>query len=153
VTPPAAPARIVLDTNVLLDLWVFDDPGTRWLAAALSRRPGAALRSTATEREFVEVLARPRFEVSPEQQRDIVRRWQALSALVATIAPAPLVCSDPDDQKFLDLAHAARARLLLTKDRALLRLRRRAPPFGLAIARPDAAASVLFDQLFDQDVA
>ena len=153
MTPPGAPAPIVLDTNVLLDLWVFDDPGTRWLAAALSRHPGAALRSAATEREFADVLARPRFGVSLELQRDITRRWQALSACVEAVAPAPLVCSDPGDQKFLDLACAERAALLLTKDRALLRLARRARPFGLAIARPDARASVLFDQLVDQDVA
>ena len=153
MTPPDAPARIVLDTNVLLDFWVFDDPGTRWLAAALSRRPGAALRSAATEREFVDVLARPRFGVSPELQRDIVRRWQAASAFVEAAAPAPLFCSDPGDQKFLDLACAARAPLLLTKDRALLRLARRARAFGLAIARPDARASVLLDQLVNEDVA
>jgi predicted nucleic acid-binding protein len=34
-------------------------------------------------------------------------------------------CSDPDDQKFLELAAASRAQLLVSKDRALLKLRRR----------------------------
>ena len=41
-------------------------------------------------------------------------------------APLPR-CSDPDDQKFLELAASARADALVTKDAALLQLRRRAP--------------------------
>jgi hypothetical protein len=36
-------------------------------------------------------------------------------------------CRDPDDQKFLELARACRADLLLTRDRALLELARRTP--------------------------
>ena len=36
-------------------------------------------------------------------------------------------CSDPDDQKFLELAAAARADALVTKDQALLELRKRVP--------------------------
>jgi uncharacterized protein len=145
--------RVVLDTNVLLDLWVFDEPGTRWLAAPLARRTCVALRSEATERELVDVLARSRFDVPPERQREILRRWQELAAPVTLQAPAPLVCADPDDQKFLDLAFAGRAALVLSKDRALLKLARRARALGLAIAKPDAAGSVLLDRLVDQDVA
>ncbi|HWA39425.1 MAG TPA: PIN domain-containing protein, partial [Burkholderiales bacterium] len=36
-------------------------------------------------------------------------------------------CADPDDQKFLELAAAAAADALVTKDAALLRLRARLP--------------------------
>jgi len=37
-------------------------------------------------------------------------------------------CSDPDDQKFIDLAGAVRAQGLVSKDRAVLKLRRRCAP-------------------------
>jgi len=40
-------------------------------------------------------------------------------------APALPLCRDPDDQKFLELARAARADWLISKDRALLDLARR----------------------------
>ncbi len=38
---------------------------------------------------------------------------------------------------FLDLAHAAGARWLLSRDRAVLRLARRAAALGLVIAKPE----------------
>jgi predicted nucleic acid-binding protein len=48
-----------------------------------------------------------------------------------------LHCADPDDQMFVDLAHAAGARWLVSRDRAVLRLARRAAAFGIAIAAPE----------------
>jgi predicted nucleic acid-binding protein len=52
-------------------------------------------------------------------------------------ASAHLHCRDPDDQMFLDLALAAGARWLVSRDRALLHLRRRAQSHGLAIVTPE----------------
>jgi uncharacterized protein len=147
------PARVVLDTNVLLDLWVFDDPGTRWLAAAIAARRVLALRTSASDAELVEVLERARFGLDLQRQQAILAAWEAASERVREAPATALLCSDPDDQKFLDMALDARARLLLTKDRALLKLRRRAHALGLAIARPDAQASALLERLVgDQDV-
>jgi predicted nucleic acid-binding protein len=37
-------------------------------------------------------------------------------------------CSDPDDQKFIELAGASGAQALVSKDRAVLKLRRRCAP-------------------------
>ena len=37
-------------------------------------------------------------------------------------------CSDPDDQKFIELAAATHAQGLVSKDRAVLKLRRRCAP-------------------------
>lgn len=150
MTPP----QVVLDTNVLLDCWVFDDPGTRWLAASLASRRVVAVRTPAIEGEVVDVLGRAQFALPSGRQGEILAAWRAASEHVADAPACRLVCTDPDDQKFLDLALHARAPLLLTKDRALLRLRRRARPFGLTIARPDAEASALLERLVgDQDVA
>ena len=150
MTPP----RVVLDTNVLLDCWVFDDHRTRWLAGMLASGRVVALRTPAIEAEVVDVLGRAQFGLSPTRQNEVVAAWQAGCERMADAPACRLLCSDPDDQKFLDLALHAGAPLLLTKDRALLRLRRRAQTLGLAIARPDAAASALLERLVgDQDVA
>jgi predicted nucleic acid-binding protein len=42
-------------------------------------------------------------------------------------------CRDPDDDHFLALAHHAAADALVSKDRAVLKLRRRARKFGVRI--------------------
>jgi predicted nucleic acid-binding protein len=49
------------------------------------------------------------------------------------------VCRDPDDQKFLELAAAAKADCLVTRDRDLLRLTRRCAPW-FRIVPPEAFA-------------
>ena len=63
------------------------------------------------------------------------------SALVGAASALPaalgLQCSDPDDQKFLDLAHAQGAGWLLSRDRAVLKLARRAARFSLTITVPE----------------
>jgi predicted nucleic acid-binding protein len=48
------------------------------------------------------------------------------------------VCRDPDDQKFIDLALAAKAQWLVSRDKALLALAKRAKARGLLIVKPEA---------------
>ena len=63
--------------------------------------------------------------------------WTDHARMVAPEAPrAPIRCKDPDDQKFIDLAVAANATWLVTKDRELLKLARRAAKLGVAVLRP-----------------
>ena len=50
-------------------------------------------------------------------------------------------CSDPDDQIFIDLAIAQGAQLLLTRDRALLKLARKAQRHGVWVATPERWAA------------
>jgi predicted nucleic acid-binding protein len=135
------PGRVVLDTNVVLDWLLFDDAGTRALAAALA---GGRLRWVAT--------AAMRDELGHVVARDTLARWQPdLPALwshwerhcielpAAPPAGAPLGrfrCSDPDDQKFIDLAVSAGAGLLLSRDRAVLKLARVLAPLGVRVTTP-----------------
>ena len=136
-------ARCVLDTNVVLDLVVFADPGTARLAAALDEGTVRLVRSEATEAEWREVLMRDgvRRRSAPDaiasRLAHFERRWLASADTLEAAPAAPWICRDPDDQKFLDLAHAARA-ALLTKDRALLAVSRRAAAHGLWIGPPVA---------------
>jgi predicted nucleic acid-binding protein len=128
--------RAVLDTNVLLDLWVFDDPGVASLRAALAAGVLIAQRSPATDAELADVLARPQFGLSRNLQQALRTRWNDLAQPIERVFPAPWQCADPHDQPFLDLAFTARAQWLLTKDKALLRLARRALASGLSIVAP-----------------
>ncbi|HTT10815.1 MAG TPA: putative toxin-antitoxin system toxin component, PIN family [Burkholderiaceae bacterium] len=142
--------RVVVDTNVVLDCWVFDDPAARPLRAALERRDLRAVRSAETDAELDAVLARPRFGLDAEPRRRLLQHWQALAELTSVATAAPVRCADPADQKFLDLAYAAHAAVLFTKDKALLATAARARAARLKILPPRAAGSAL---LFEDDVA
>lgn len=124
--------RVVLDTNVVLDLVVFDDPGVAALRAAIEAKRVTLLTSAECRAELHRVLAYARFGLDTPSQ-DKALGWFDAQAEVVEAPPAhpPLPrCSDPDDQKFLDLAWAAGAGMLVTKDRALLELARRVAKLG-----------------------
>ena len=124
--------RIVLDTNVVLDLVVFGDPGAKALRAAIEAKRVTVLGSAESRAELLRVLAYPRFRLDDSAQQAALR-WVDTHAqsVEAPSAHPPLPrCSDPDDQKFLDLAWAAGADVLVTKDKALLHLARRIAKLG-----------------------
>jgi len=142
--------RVVLDTNVILDCWVFDDPAARPLRAALDGGRVVAVRSAATDAELDDVLARPRFGLGEQRRYELLEFWRAHAPLIEVTLTAPILCADPTDQRFLDLALAARARILFTKDSALLATAAHARAYALKVLPPRAADSVLF---FEDDLA
>ncbi|MCL4792876.1 MAG: putative toxin-antitoxin system toxin component, PIN family [Gammaproteobacteria bacterium] len=134
-------AETVVDTNVLLALWLFRDPVVEPLHAAFAAGLMQPVRSAATDAEFAEVLARPGlFSVEPERQTRLLEAWQAVASPVAAVHAAPWACRDPLDQKFLDLAVSAGAGWLITRDRDLLKLARKARRQGLLIVTPESWA-------------
>ena len=135
--------RAVIDTNVLLDFWVFDDPVVRPLKAALESGRINALRSGDSVDELTQVILREKFNLAAEARFGALREWDRLATPVERIFAAPIACSDPHDQKFLDLAYTARADWLVTKDKALLKLARRARRDGLLIVAPASACAEL----------
>jgi predicted nucleic acid-binding protein len=86
---------------------------------------------------------REKFELATEARFGILRGWDRLATPVERVFAAPFACSDPADQKFLDLAYTARADWLVTRDNALLKLARRARRDGLKILTPAAACAEL----------
>jgi putative PIN family toxin of toxin-antitoxin system len=144
---PGGAPRAVVDTNVLLDCWVFDDTAARPLWHAIEAGRLACLRSAETDAELADVLRRPMFAprlaLRAATADALLAHWQARARLVERVFSAPLGCTDPHDQKFLDLAASARAELLITKDKALLKLARRARRDGLAIVAVAAAVERL----------
>ena len=135
--------RAVIDTNVLLDFWVFDDPAARPLRAAVESGQVNALRSGDSVDELTQVIMREKFELATDARFGVLRDWDRLATPVERVFAAPFACSDRDDQKFLDLAYSARADWLVTRDKALLKLTRRARRDGLKILLPVAACAEL----------
>jgi putative PIN family toxin of toxin-antitoxin system len=133
---------IVLDTNIVLDLFVFNDPATPALLQALQ---AGALRWVASQPmrdELERVLAYthivPRltyYELSAEQ---VLERFDALVQIVEVAPKVQLICKDADDQKFIDLAAAHQA-VLLSKDHAVLALAKRLRSFGVHTSTTFAA--------------
>jgi uncharacterized protein len=130
----------VLDTNVWLDLLHFHDPRCSALADALDAGNARALACPALRTEWLRVLGYAHFAFDPQKREALDQAWlQRAEAVPApTGLPALPRCSDPDDQKFLELAVAQRAEALLSKDKAVLKLRKRAlRDFGLKICLPE----------------
>jgi len=124
--------RLVLDTNVWLDWLVFADPCMAPIRAAHAAGRATIFIDEPCAAELAEVLTRPlgRRPVDPAAAMAECRR---ISKFIQNSVPGADLpkCRDPDDQKFLELAAAARADILLTKDAALLELARRKPPFKI----------------------
>jgi putative PIN family toxin of toxin-antitoxin system len=122
--------RLVLDTNIWLDWLVFDDPGLKTLREAHAAGRIEIYIDEACEAELRRVLAYDLGKHSLDASRQQHLLLQLKNIALKSNSSHSLVlprCSDPDDQKLLHLAAAARADALVTKDAALLELRRKAP--------------------------
>ena len=135
----ATPAAVVLDTNAALDWLVFDDPAIRGLSTAISQ---GSVRWLA--------CPRMRLELAHMLSHASLARWRPdAAAALATFdrhvrlldeplanTPKRLFCTDPDDQVFIDLALEHQALWLVTHDRALLKLARKALLRGVKVLPP-----------------
>jgi len=128
--------RLVLDTNVILDLLVFKDPSAEPIRLLLDAKQVDAVRTPASMAELIDVIGRPTFKLNREDQATIVRAWETSSRLLEDMAiePAPFTCRDPDDQVFIDMAYSIRPAFLLSKDLRVLELRAIAKPHGVEIS-------------------
>jgi len=131
--------RVVIDTNALLDWLVFGDPDALRLGEAVLQRHRIWLMTARMQGEWAAVLARPlpdRWEERRKHALTIDLEGIFVSCLDPPAAPPALRCRDPDDQMFIDLAVHSRPCGLVTRDRDLLALRRRAAVSGVVIATP-----------------
>lgn len=141
---PAHALPVVLDSNVWIDILVFDDPHTRPILAALERGALCALIDARCLNELSRVLDYPQFVQRSVDKAAALATLARLSQSIVPAAAAPDAkplpqCKDRDDQKFLELAQASGAAWLVSKDRAVLKLAKRiARDFGFRIAQPDA---------------
>lgn len=130
------PERLVLDTNVWLDLLLFEDPRCSQLADALVAGHAVVLVDAPCREEWRRVLCYPALGLDAARRDALEARFDAIAMVVEEPSrpqpwpPLPR-CADPDDQKLLELACAADADALLTRDQALLEQARRIRRLGL----------------------
>lgn len=132
--------RLVLDTNVWIDWLLFEDPLIQPLKAA--HRDGSI--EIAVDADCIEelnlVLEYPEFRLDDMQKKQylaVVSRCSHCHTARQRDATMALPrCNDADDQKFLLLAYHVSADWLLTRDKALLKLNRRAKAAGFCIGSP-----------------
>ena len=131
------PNRIVIDTNVCLDLFVFRDP--RWTALMADLQSGAVEAVTRADcrMEWQVVLHYSHLPIDDISRPNISAEFDALITCLEPESLSPRtdirlpICSDKDDQKFLECALGAHAATLITKDKALLKLARKTAKIGL----------------------
>ena len=130
--------RLVLDTNIWLDWLVFADLSLLHLKKSVAEGKAVIVIDAACEAELERVLAydlaRHTLDAAGQaaalaECRRIAKRIDAqLTEAERKLLPR---CADPDDQKFLELALAAQAAFLITKDHKLLELARRTRQFAI----------------------
>jgi putative PIN family toxin of toxin-antitoxin system len=127
--------RAVFDTNVVLSALLFRTGRLAWLRGHWAGSQVVALVSQATAQELIEVLAYPKFQLSPDEIHAMLADYLPYTMV---IEPGPRMkapkCRDEDDQPFVDLAVAGAADILVTGDQDLLALGKQAP---FAIETPD----------------
>ena len=114
--------RVVLDTNTVISALLFPGTASRLVPLWQSRRI-TVLVSREILKEYLRVLAYPKFQLSDQEIRQLVE--EELLPFVETIRVRrrlAVVRRDPDDDKFLECAVTGRAGYLVTGDRDLREL-------------------------------
>jgi putative PIN family toxin of toxin-antitoxin system len=118
--------KVVLDTNILLDLFYFKDQSVEGLLNGLVAHKITAYTCADIWAELEEVLARKPFNQTWEQIKAIRDLNSSLFEwLTPVVKRSGIKCSDPDDQIFIELAVTVAPCYLITKDKDLLRLSKR----------------------------
>jgi predicted nucleic acid-binding protein len=126
----------VLDTNIVLDLWVFDEPRMHALRGSLESGASRWLATAAMREELARVLGYPqiakRLGARALAAQAVLGHFDRLAHLQPDAPKAAYTCKDADDQKFIDLAvqHAA---ALHSKDAQVLCMKNRLARCGVQI--------------------
>lgn len=131
--------KTVIDTQVVMDWLVFKNPAIDLIAARVESGALRWIGLTAMREELLHVLGRG-IAANYGPDLDFINAMFEQHCQVITSAPPPavrLVCRDKDDQMFIDLALASGARWLISRDRAVLALAKRAAKVGLEILTPE----------------
>lgn len=134
----SAATVLVLDTNVVLDLFVYEDPATVPLRELLADAQVRWLATPVMREELRRVLAYPqvvrRLEARALSAETVLARFDARAQTMDVAPKAPYTCKDADDQPFIDLA-VAHSATLLSKDKAVLCMAKRLARLGVVVSR------------------
>ncbi|MBI5885581.1 MAG: putative toxin-antitoxin system toxin component, PIN family [Deltaproteobacteria bacterium] len=116
--------RAVLDTNVVISALLFRGELSR-LHALWKKRAFTLIASREVVEEYIKVLAYPKFKLTEKEIKDIIQ-VELLPYIepVSVIGETRGICKDPDDDKFLACAEAAKAEAIVSGDSHLLSLKK-----------------------------
>ena len=137
VSRPLQPLpSLVLDTNIVLDVFVFNDLAAQPLRDGLAAGHWDWVATPAMRVELARVLGYPqivpRLTFYQLVAADVLAHFDARVRLVPAPVKAPVTCSDADDQMFIDLAVASRS-TLLSKDKAVTSMTKRLLALGVRV--------------------
>jgi putative PIN family toxin of toxin-antitoxin system len=135
--------KCVVDTNVVLDWLVFDDSLMDPFRVAVREGRVRIFTHPPAIDELRRVLSYPRLQLDATRQQEVLRVYQAQTSQTSGADLLPIGqmslpkgfphCRDPDDNHFLALAYHSQADALVSRDKAVLALRRRSGTFGFEI--------------------
>ena len=128
--------KLVLDTNVVIDWLVFDDAYLASFREQVRARNVQVITHAPAVEELRRVLGYPELKLSAERQSAVLEQYGALVSFFdsgAELPPGFPKCRDPDDDPFIRLAWQAGADALVSRDKAVLKLAKRARKFGFQI--------------------
>lgn len=128
--------QVVIDTNVVLDLFVFDDAAVAPLRVALAQGRVTWIATEAMREELRRVLDYPHLarRLDEPGADAVLAAFDRHAHRLEPADKAPFTCRDPDDQRFIDLA-VAHGAALLSKDAHVLALGRRLARVGVQVTR------------------
>lgn len=135
--------RAVVDTNILVRAVIKPQGSVGPVLQRLRRRDYTLLLSRATLDELVDVLHRPRlrlkYGLSESALRAVIRLLVLRSELVQPDVQI-VVCRDPKDDKFFEVAVSGQAGVIVSGDEDLLTLD---PYAGIPIVSPSRFLAML----------
>ena len=127
-TSVSGKSNVILDTNIVLDVFVFNDSAAEPVRQALAKQQIDWLATQPMRDELARVLAYPKIVVRLAFYKltadDVLTKFDQHARLIPVAPKASLTCGDADDQKFIDLAVQHQA-LLLSKDKDIVSMRKR----------------------------
>ncbi len=139
----STPIKLVLDTNVVVDWLVFDDPFMSPLRDGVRDGRIAVLTHAPAITELQRVLGYRQLKLDEARRQDVFSRYLAQTAVATMPADFSLKhlmlpggfprCRDRDDEHFLALAYHAKADALVSRDNAVFGLKSRAAKFDMTV--------------------
>ena len=131
---PDSVSPIVLDTNIVLDVFVFNDVRAEPIRQALATNSLQWLATQCMRDELACVLAYPkiigRLNFYALTADAVLKQFDQHAQIVEAAPKASMTCKDADDQKFIDLAVQHQA-LLISKDQHILSMHKRLLAHGI----------------------
>jgi putative PIN family toxin of toxin-antitoxin system len=114
--------RVVFDTNVVLSALLFTHGRLSWMVGHWQAGKCVPLVSHEAAAELTRILTYSKFRLTADEQLEALASYIPYCEAVEIANFCPILCRDPKDQPFLDLAHSGKADLLVTGDEDLLAL-------------------------------